>query len=106
MIVRTFDFIPFEEWLKTKRFNAQVGDYTCAITSLINSSDDKKQNVYQAIISNSFSPQSKYAHTLFEDSICCEIEDDAMLKNWYDSITVKLNDRWEQFVLDTYMLDN
>lgn len=99
---KTFEFPSFESWNGNQQeYNQKIGAYTCVIKPTSWGAKDKKVT-YAAAIANSDYPTNIYVHPIFAESIRCNPHDEKTLKKWYEAVTVKLNDRWKAFILETY----
>lgn len=99
MTIKTFDFPPFEEWNKTRKYAQKIGDYTCTISIVIYGLD---KDYYDAAVANSDNPINIYADDIFFERIRCNTSDEKTLKEWYEEVIVKLNNEWKKFILETY----
>lgn len=99
MIFKTFTFPSFEEWNKKQEYYKKIGDYTCSI-KVFSCGCDK--STYIATFANSDNPTNIYVAKIFCSSISCNMSDSETLKAWYEKVTVQINDKWKDFILDTY----
>ncbi len=99
MTLKTFTFPSFEEWNKEQEYYEKIGAYTCAIEVSEWAHDESK---YVAAFAASDDPIITFLKKDFYSSIECDPHDYQTLKNWYEKVTVEINDKWKYFILDTY----
>lgn len=102
MTIKIFDFPSFEEWNKTQEYTQKIGDYTCRIGVVTFWTREDPRNDYQAAIANFDCPTNIYVPKIFSEKITYNISDEKNLKEWYETVIVKLNDEWKKFILEKY----
>ena len=106
MKIKTFDFIPFEEWKKLEKgYKQKIGDYTCAIEIFSWGINNNSTNVYKAAISTYDNPLNVYVKKNFEEVFSCNKRDEEKLKEWYEGVVERIREYWERFILQTYFDD-
>lgn len=104
MEIKKFNFLSFEEWKgRKKEFRQRIGAYTCAIGPFSVGCNGNTKNEYLAIIASGESPMNIHAKRLFFERLECDSKDEQKLKKWYEDMILKINQKWEDFILETYL---
>lgn len=105
MEIKTFKFLSFEEWEKTKEYSQKIGDYTCAIKYLYGGEwhrGEYHNNYYKAAIANYENPIPCYVEHIYVNTFN-QFSEQNTLKEWYEHVTLELNAIWKEFIYNTYL---
>ena len=106
-MIKQFEFPTFDEWVNNG-YDAycSVGDYNCAIKAFSHSPDG---TLYKCVISTHPVPLNMFAsqvfHAAFEYSKGTP-EADIDLRDWYNNVCKAANDRWNEFIMQTYLQES
>ena len=104
MNIKKFSFLPFDEWNKKHEFKQKIGNYTCAIEIFSWGCNGNNENTYIAAIAANDNPTNIYVHKVIFNTFTCDRANKEALREWYEKVTIYLNEQWEQYVLNTYFL--
>lgn len=106
MQVKKFKFINFGEWYNNGReYKEQIGDFTCEIGCVGHTIKNNipKEITYRIAISKDSYPLNIYTHKLFMDTINWDMNDEKVLKDWYEKVIIQANKEWQKYILNNYL---
>jgi len=106
MIVKDFTLPTFEEWTKKScSYSEKIGAYYCSVHVWGSCPEGL---IYVLAVSDCKIPSNMYAaRIIYKAFICDENTEDGekKLKEWYDSLQLELNQKWQDFMKQTYLID-
>ena len=108
MQIKHFSFCSFEEWQKEDyHFHQKIGNLYCSIDQLgYENGGGYLIFYYAAVISNSENPFSSGAFTVAKRLFSWNERDVEVLKEWYYDTIKTLNQEWEKYITQAYLLEN